>query len=256
MLIRLSPVVVCCLTLLFSVSKGLAQEKNVTTDERVLRFNSGDTGTWIPWTADPDNNEPGIFQEITALILNEAGFVSEPTILSTKRAIRALENGVIDFDFVNPDWFPEGKVGDEFSFTQPVIMVKEYFITLPAKKDEIKTTDDIYGDVVGTILGYYYYDDSRFKRMDFVSERGLVVGLSKRRFDVAILEEMTARYWSRKTKVDIHFAVAHTSGYMVMRLNKAKARFVPDLNRAIVRLKQDKKLEHVLDKYRQLYDFY
>lgn len=255
---QLSTVVLCLALLLVNINGAISQENErgrLTTESRILRHSVNPNGTWIPWGTDPENNEPGIFPEVIELILEEAKFVGEPVVLPTKRAIHSLKNGQIDFDFVNPDWFPNGDVGKDFVTTLPVVMIKEYFVTLPTSKHQIINTQEIYGGVVGTIRGFYYYDDDSFTRMDFNSEKALVEGLGKKRFEVAILEEMTARYWSRKTNIELHYAVVHTEGKMVMRLNNSKAPFLPELNAAISRLQSQKKLEQVLDKYRVLYKF-
>ncbi len=146
--------------------------------------------------------------------MDRAGVAIEATDLPTKRAIFELYNGGLDFDFVSPVWFAGGNVGEQFVASDPILRITEYFVTLPENQRQYQDPSSPYGNVVGTISGYYYYDEALFQRMDFPSERHLVEGLRKRRFDVAILEQLTAEYWSRQLGLPLALASIHTQGDM------------------------------------------
>ena len=46
----------------------------------------------------------------------------------------------------------------------------------------------MFGKRVGTIAGYFYFDDDKFIRTDFLNESQLMMGLKNARFNVIILE--------------------------------------------------------------------
>lgn len=221
------------------------------SEKETLSYSVSPVAAWVPWNTHPEESKPGIFKEVTQVILDEAGINGNPIILPTKRAIKDLENGDIHFDFVSPDWFTDGNVGEQFVTSDSMLDITEWFITLPKNESQYHSLPNIYGNVVGTIRGYYYFDDARFTRMDFSSESTLIEGLKMNRFDVAILEEMTAIYWSQEQGIDISLAAIHTQGPMVLRIHKSKAALLPTINKAIAGLKFEGKIEAILNKYRE-----
>lgn len=220
--------------------------------EPVLRYGMNAQGGWVPWDNTGIKARPGIFPELIPLILNTAKIAGEPVTFPTKRAIKALEDGLLDFDFVSPDWFSDGDIGEQFIASVPILTIKEYFITLPAQQAQFDTPEKVYGNVVGTIAGYYYFDDSQFIRMDFDAESRLVSGLHRQRFKVAILEEMTAWYWSGRLDLPVALSAVHTEGELVMRIRKEHLPLLAKINQAILLLQDSGEIEKLLMSYRAL----
>lgn len=218
----------------------------------VLRYSVDSQSDWVPYSKTGQAGYPGIFPELSKLILERAKIKSEPIDVPTKRAIKLLEEGHIDFDWVNPDWFPEGKVGEGLVTSAPIFVMTEYVISLSKNANKYRNLSDIYGKVVGTIRGFYYFDDSDFVRMDFSSEEALIRGLQLNRFEAAILEEMTARYWSRRLNVDIQLVAVHTSGEIVLRMRAEHQHLLKDINQAINYLRASGEIEAVKNKYREI----
>lgn len=215
-----------------------------------LKYNLNSEGGWIPYGPTGDKANSGIFQELTPLIMSTAEIDVEAVDVPTQRAIASLTHGGLDFDYVSPDWFENGNVGIEFVASEPVFVITEYFITLPKNAKRYQVLEDVHDKIVGTIRGYYYFDDKNFIRMDFDKEANLVKGLELERFEVAILEEMTAHYWSKHAGIQIALASVHTLGEMVIRLRNEHAALLLKLNRVINRLRKDGQIDAIFDKYR------
>jgi polar amino acid transport system substrate-binding protein len=217
--------------------------------DTVLRYDLGGTAGWVPYGFSGDEKKPGIFGDVAATIMAQAKVPAEPAYLSPKRAELAMLEGRLDFDFISPDWFKDGNVGDQFVTTLPLFVVREYFVTLPENQHLYPEPSSAYGQAVGTVAGYFYYDDEHFTRVDFLSENELVLGLEKDRFKVAILERYTALYWAQKHQIEIAFAALHTAGKMVIRLHKKHAHLLPQINQAILQLQEQDAIDRILLRY-------
>ena len=140
---------------------------------------------------------------------------------------------MIDFDFVSPECFPVGNVGENHVKTLPLFRGTEYFISLPVNAEKYASLKDVYGNPVGTVAGYSYCDDSKFTLVDFLSGSKLIRGLAYERFEVAILEQRTAEVWSKKLGIPITLLEEHTQGDIVIRLRRGHVSYLPKINQAI-----------------------
>lgn len=225
------------------------------TSQPVLRYSISPSANMIPWDEDPETGVPGIYRELVFLLLAESNIAGESTLLPQNRVQEALQKGQIDFDFINPDWFPNGDAGSMFVTSVPVHNFVEWFVTLPENTASFNSRDKVYGNAVGTITGFHYFDEDKFTRVDFDSQSAIIGGLKRGRIDVAILEEMTALYWSDKTSIKIAMSAVYSNGEIVLRLHKDKAHLLPFLNAAILRLQKKGKIRKILQEYRTLYRF-
>ncbi len=185
---------------------------NVATAEEILKYNLGTSGNSIPYENAVDEDRAGILVEILPLIMDRADIKTEKVMLSTKRAMLAFKTGDLDFDFFSPSWLSKDEPAGDFTFSDPIIDITEYFITLPEKHSRYQTVASIYGETVGMISGYVYFDSDKFVRMDFQAESNLILALGMKRIDVIIMEEAAARYWSSMHNIKIALGPIHTAG--------------------------------------------
>ncbi len=217
-------------------------------EQNSLRYNMSGSNNWVPYYM-PDKATPGILGELIPLILVEAKIEGVQLNLPPKRTNQALLEGKLDFDTVCAEWFPNQEVGPEFVLSKPLFTVKEYFVGL---KDADKTAH-LNHDNIGTVLGYYYYDDSLFNRTDFKSERELVLALKKARVSRILIGDLTASYWGKRYDVNLDFQKLHTEGLLRLRLNKQKQHLLPKLNAAIDALTERGVIARIVSKYTRLY---
>lgn len=220
-----------------------------TTAQAQLRYDVDASGGLIPYdyTGNPDH--PGIYAELIPMIMERAGIEIESVVLPTKRAVKALEEGLLDFDFVNPDWFSDNKSLQGYVFSVPIFAFTESFYRLAGKPSKINSLDDIAGLSVGTIAGYMYVNEEYFQRIDFASEKLLVKGLSMERFDVAIIEQAAAQFWSKELGIPIQRIMNNNAGHLVLRLRAEHIKLLPSINRAIQSAKNDGSIERLMSSY-------
>ncbi|MFY8350591.1 substrate-binding periplasmic protein [Pseudoalteromonas sp. SSM20] len=217
-------------------------------DQNSLRYNSSGSSNWVPYYMQ-DKATPGILGELIPRILEQANIPGIEVKMPPKRTNQALIDGELDFDAVCAEWFPKQYVGPEFVLSKPLFTIKEYFVGLT---DKSKTAHLDHHNI-GTVLGYYYYDDNTFNRVDFRSERELILALKKARVSRILIGDLTASYWAKKYDVDLQFQKLHTQGLLRIRLNKQKQHLLPRLNAAIDALYEQGVISNIVDKYTRLY---
>lgn len=217
-------------------------------DQSSLRYNFSGSSNWVPYYMQ-DKATPGILGELIPLILKQANISGIEVKMPPKRTNQALVEGDLDFDAVCAEWFPNQYVGPEFVLSKPLFTVKEYLAVL----SEPNKTAHLDHHNIGTVLGYYYYDDSEFNRIDFPSERELVMALKKARVSSILIGDLTASYWAKHLNVNLKFQQLHTQGLLRIRLNKQKQHLLPRLNAAIDALYEQGVISKIVDKYTRLY---
>ncbi|KVX01125.1 substrate-binding periplasmic protein [Shewanella frigidimarina] len=215
----------------------------------ILKYNVNASSSWVPYYITESPKEPGILGELVPLLLAKADIEIEKHNFPPKRTNYALDNGLLDFDFVSPSWFPNQELGTFFVQSNPIIAIQENIITLEKKANDWQSIDNIKGKEIGTVRGYLYHDDADFIRIDFTSERDLIRALYKNRVDAAISGDLPALYWAKKLNTPIAFAAIHSKGHLVMRLRKEHVALLPRINAAIAELELNGTTQSIIDKY-------
>lgn len=228
----------------FSVSL-LASEKPV------LKYDPTGSNSWIPYYIKQSDN-PGIIGELIPLLLSDTHIKGIKVDLPAARMKKALEVGDIDFDIISPSWLSEQEQ-QSYLFSEPIMAITEYIVRL--KKDNLPILDKnaYLGKEVGTVRGYYYHDDELFKRVDFSSERELVLALAKERVSLAILGGEPALYWSKQLNVPLDLTLTHSQCMLHLRIRKEHARLLVLINASIKSLKAQGVISQLLDKYLSTY---
>lgn len=107
----------------------------------------------------------------------------------------------------------------------------------------------IRGQEIGTVRGYLYHDDSEYTRIDFKSERELIIALQKGRIQAAIAGDLTALYWAKELEVPIALAAVHSDGVLVIRMRKEHQALLGQINDAISQLRSQGVIDALLAKY-------
>lgn len=218
-------------------------------EAETLYFDMGMEGGWVPFHTGAETGRKGLLIDLADALQAETGIQFTAVHFPPKRAEKALVDGIVDFDFVCLEWLKENKPGEKFVATNPFFEITEHLVTLKENKHLFPTRESMFGKTVGTIAGYFYFDDNEFIRTDFLNENSLILGLKSDRFKVAILERETAKYWASRNNVNIAFSALHTSGKLVMRLRIEHDHLLPLLNQSIKTLKDSGVLQAILDNH-------
>ncbi|NVK57612.1 MAG: transporter substrate-binding domain-containing protein [Alteromonadaceae bacterium] len=216
-----------------------------------LTYDASASGAWYPYFIENENGHEGILIEVVDYLLDATGIDGNRVSLPAKRTQRAFANGLIDFDFTSPAWLAPSTDTSGFIFSDPIIPIREHIIylkgtSLPAN---LLTNRQIQKPYIGTVRGYLYHNENMFKRVDFRSEKEILLALSLKRINWGIAGDLTARYWATKLGVNLEIGPIHSDDQLHIRLQKEKAHLLPKINAAIKVLKQSGKLEQILRRY-------
>jgi polar amino acid transport system substrate-binding protein len=242
-LLRVITITLILIITLMSLN-SFAQEQH-----QKLYFDMDSDGGWVPYLTGAQPGESGIMTEITEAIQRHSGIKFVSINLPQKRAEISLEDGTVDFDFICLEWLKTGEVSSKYVTSEPFFELKESFITLKKNAPLFPTRGSFNQKRVGTIAGYFYFDEHTFIRTNFLNEDQLMLGLKHERFKAIILEQETAKHWARVNDVDIHFAALHSKGNFIMRLRKNYQGLLPVINQAIKQIKISGELQAILDKH-------
>lgn len=215
-----------------------------------LSYDNQGSSAWVPYYIIENKQVNGIVGELVPSILDTANIRGIPSPRPPKRTYQALKNGELDFDIVNPAWFG-GELAPQFIASDSLLNISEHLITLPENAKTFPDIKSVHGRRVGTVRGYSYHDSDQFERIDFHSEEALIQALQRQRVDVAIIARYPALYWSNKHNIDIVVGAVHTSGDLVLRLQRNKQHLLPRLNAAISQLRKQGDIKRLVDKYTQ-----
>ncbi|MEQ3442589.1 transporter substrate-binding domain-containing protein [Pseudoalteromonas sp. BZP1] len=221
----------------------------VSAEQLVLKYNVAGSGNYYPYYID-DKSNPGILPEIIKQVMQLADIQVQHIELPAKRTIKYLHQGHIDFDVISPEWLSQAeKQNPQFSYSDTLFTVDEYLVSLTNSVARWQQLDSIRNQPVGTVLGYYYYDDNRFKRVDFHSEQQLIQALKMQRVEVVIIDKLPALYWAKLFDADISFGALHSLGNLKIRLRSEHQSLLPKINAAIKKLKSSGSLDTIINKY-------
>ncbi len=214
-----------------------------------LKYNITASGSYYPYYID-DENSPGILPEIIQHVLTLSNIDAQHIELPSKRTVKYLHLGHIDFDVISPEWLSEKeRENDMFRYSDNLFTVEEYLVSLSKNINKWQDLEAIKKHPVGTVLGYYYYDDERFTRVDFHSEKELVKALQLNRIEVAIIDKLSAIYWSNWFNINTQLGALHSQGNLKIRIRAEHQSLLKNINAAIEQLKNNGTIDTIINKY-------
>lgn len=229
----------------FSIAHSLTSTDVLEENTATLRYDPSGSNAWYPYYIE-NEKFPGIIPEALQAIFDIANIEGQKKVFPPKRTNLALKKGEIDFDLVNVDWLPANESLEHYVFSDGIIRIKEFVVTL---KDY--QTPEIRSEInnIGTVRGYYYHNEDEFNRVDFSSERELILALKLGRVGQVIIGDRPALFWAQQLDVSIQFTQMHSDGFLRMRLRKEFQPLLPRLNRAIKQINDSGKINEIVERY-------
>ncbi|MDC8830430.1 substrate-binding periplasmic protein [Alteromonas gilva] len=220
--------------------------------KETLTYDASGSGAWYPYSiVKDDGTVEGVLPDVVDYVLNAAGLEGQQVNFPAKRTQRIFDSGLIDFDFTSPAWLPADKDTTGFTFSDPIMPIREHIIylkgtTLPSG---ILTEQQRNKPNIGVVRGYLFHDEHMFHRVDFRSEKEIVQALLFNRIRWGISGDLTALYWARELGAKLTLGPVHSDAQLHIRIQKDKAYLLPRINDAISMLKQSGRLQQILDRY-------
>lgn len=202
-----------------------------------MRYTISGSDDWWPFAyRGLDGEAQGVFVRMVPLVLREAGFDAYQIDLDATEEENALLTGVIDVELASPDWFG-GAYPEPFLSSMPLFEVRDVII---GRSDARRAhgPNALDGARVGTVAGYAYAGDERWRRVDFDTERNLIAALQDGALDYGVVAETVfSRETERGAAGNVVIHSVHGENAITFRLNERLEPFLANLNAAIQRLR-------------------
>jgi hypothetical protein len=247
----LNKLLILILSLLFITDLASQEaENNNNSPIPILKYDPSGSSSWYPYYIN-SGEKRGIVVDVVELILATANISGQEIILPPIRTNLSLENALVDFDLVNPEWLSEKEKSYGYVFSDTVIPIKEHIIYLSGTPtpENLGEEEQLEGQDLGTVRGYYYHNDHLFNRLDYPSEKELIKALFRKRLSFAIIGDKPALYWAKQLSVPIVLGPIHSDGFLRIRLRKERESLLPQINNAIQALKINGNISRIIEFY-------
>jgi ABC-type amino acid transport substrate-binding protein len=215
----------------------------------VFTYDISGSEAWAPYYMQTkDGREYGILPELMSLLFKQANLRAKSVNYPPKRTNIYIKEGILDMDLVNPVWISDLKVRNAYVYSEGLFEVKEYYMSKSSFDPNGYFTNTL-KPKVGMVRGYYYHNQDKYTRLDFPSEKTLIEALERSRIAVIISGDLPALYWAKKLGTEPKFIKLHSEGQIKIRMRKELAYLLPQLNQAIIQLKQQGVIEQLMKKY-------
>lgn len=198
----------------------------------------------------------GIYQDIFNELSKLTGDTFNVQYYPYPRIGLLFDNGQLDIEpGVYPGWVRYQAVPGVFSV--PFGKVVDVMVFAPGKAFPVKKPDDLRGKSVGLVRGYAYPDlkalieTGQVDRRNGLNEAQLLEMLSKSRFDQIVVNKAIAQYNVINVAEYRHLEIGDVMSTfdVSMRVHPLHEAWLPKLDAAILKLKQNGVIEKIYAKY-------
>lgn len=215
------------------------------------------TGSFPPYFFEDGDSRTGTIKDIFEALSEETGDTIEYVRVPFNRALYMFEAGEIHVEpMTNPAYRGESKVLGVYSI--PFTVADETILFNKKHFKEVNSQEDLLGEAVGVVKGYYYpkyspyFKDGRIEAYPAKGENKLIQLLLTDRIHQALINKDFAQFQIREQKLGGSLVVGkpYHSLDMMIRFHPSKQELVHQYNEAITKLKGNGTIESIYNKYR------
>ncbi|MEH6446171.1 MAG: transporter substrate-binding domain-containing protein [Oceanospirillaceae bacterium] len=226
----------------------------VSCAQNIINFNVTPK-TYPPFFTSSLAGESGIFLEIMQEIVSRQGDLLNKVKVPRKRGDCWVANGSFNVAVRAIEWVPQAA---DYRFSDPVLQYKSILVSRRDKALEFQSIKQLIGKKLITSLGFKYpvlqpfFTDKSIARIDVTSGLKMLQLIKKGRADAAIMNETVARWLIKEHQYKGEFYLSERDlGVFNIRLmfNKTQKRYVESVNQILISIKQEGKLQQIVNKY-------
>lgn len=193
-----------------------------------------------------DISQPnGIYVELFNALFERTPYQVEYVYLSSARIRNEFKKNAIDIECCPlPTW---RKGEDDYSYYSNIAFTTEDIYIFP--KNKVPPFVSLTDKTIATVSGYGYLHDDKFSRFDFNSELSILRMVANERIEMGIVDRYIADHLIKTKGLTVDLGPLHEKALRPIRVHKNKKHILPELNKAIARLKEDKKIKEIFDKH-------
>jgi len=197
----------------------------------------------------------GFANDLTARILQQAGYQVSVAVLPWVRALEGTESGA--FDILPSAWYTEERA-QALLFSMPIARSRLVFVKPAASKFEFRSLKDLTGLRIGTVSGYTYEPDFQasplFRRQEVADVLMNLRRVATGHIDLTLDDELTLRFIIRSRVPELAPVLALTRGVLseqglFVAFSKQRpdaAKLLSDFNAGLARMRADGSYQKLL----------
>jgi len=194
-----------------------------------------------PYSYSDISQPKGIYVELFNALFENTPYQVEYVYLSSARIRNEFNKNSIDIECCPlPTW---RKGEDEYSYYSNVAFISEDIYVFP--KNKVPSFVSLEGKIIATVSGYGYLHDDKFTRIDFNSEFNILRMVANQRVEMGIVDRYIAEHLIKTKGLTVEQGPLHEKAFRPIRVHKNKKHILPDLNKAIMRLKKHNKIKEI-----------
>ncbi|WP_461535942.1 substrate-binding periplasmic protein [Spongorhabdus nitratireducens] len=198
----------------------------------------------------------GIIQLTLEAIERVSNYQFETQVYPFNRLIKKVADGELDLEaWTSPAW--RQNVKDHVFFTSPITEHCEVMVFPKGKKIQVQSAPDLFGKKVGTVASFTFpsyqdhFESKKITRVDALDENHVFKMLSFGRTELAFMDALVAQHlmksnWSKEFELGERFDCVPVA----FMFSKDKAEDGREINKILQQLKQQGKIEEILDRFR------
>jgi len=198
-----------------------------------------------PYSYSDISQPKGIYVELFNALFESTPYQVEYVYLSSARIRNEFKKNSIDIECCPlPSW---RKGEDDYSYYSNVAFTSEDIYIFP--KNKVPSLVSLENKTIATVSGYGYLDDDKFSRVDFNSEFSILRVVANQRVEMGIVDRYIADHLIKTKGLTVELGPLHEKAFRPIRVHKNKKHILPELNKAIARLKKANKIKEIFVQY-------
>jgi len=194
-----------------------------------------------PYSYSEISQPKGIYVELFNTLFESTPYQIEYVYLSSARIRKEFKKNAIDIECCPlPTW---RKGEEDYSYYSNVAFTTEDIYIFP--KNKVPSFVSLTDKQIATVSGYGYLHDDKFSRIDFNSEFSILRMVASQRVEMGIVDRYIADHLIETKGLIVDLGPVHEKASRPIRVHKNKKHILPELNKAIARLKMDKKIKKI-----------
>lgn len=194
-----------------------------------------------PYSYNDTAQPKGIYVELFNALFENTPYQLEYVYLSSARIRNEFKKNFIDIECCPlPSW---RKDEDDYSYYSDIAFITEDIYIFP--KNKVPVFISLTDKKIATVSGYGYLHDDKFSRIDFNSEFSILRVVANQRVEMGIVDRYIADHLIKTKGLTVDIGPTHEKALRPIRIHKNKRHILPELNKAIMRLKEQNKIKEI-----------
>lgn len=221
-------------------------------DDFFLKYSTTGSKARFPFTSSLSPNEPPLMHKALELIMVDLNVKPREFSIDIINRLDSLKSGYVDFITFSPSWLPDQKPWPGTLFSDPIYDIQDDVVCTTEAAKHIKSHEDLYKNITGTVEGYGYFDQDKLQRANYADENALITALENMEIPCAIVGHLNFAAYKNKTGSPLVATFAHSKGTLNILIDDHLKDILNDINLSIKKHRENNDFQTLMQSYLSL----